>query len=188
MRLASLLLLCALGRGELSDPSASASVQFSASVQSMGTRVPVAARLPREAVTGGAQAFLARRLFLRGGGDAGCGERQHDISQQNPQDLMQKMVGAMVAVSLKVGPRLCGRLASIDAQMNMVLEKPVEQWVNGTLASVDDADVFVRCHNVIDFGVLQGTTDHATVKILEQIGIRSPSKRDDAGSVTGGTS
>ena len=94
----------------------------------------------------------------------------------------------MVAVSLKVGPRLCGRLASIDAQMNMVLEKPVEQWVNGTLASVDDADVFVRCHNVIDFGVLQGTTDHATVKILEQIGIRSPSKRDDAGSVTGGTS
>ena len=84
---------------------------------------------------------------------------------------MGKMVGAMVTVNLKIGPKLCGRLASIDAQMNMLLEKPVEQWVNGTLASIDDADVFVRCHNVIDFGVVHGSTDPATVKILSEIGI-----------------
>ena len=40
------------------------------------------------------------------------------------------------------------------------------------LVSVDEADVFVRCHNVIDFGVLKGTEDPATVKILHDIGIR----------------
>lgn len=125
-----------------------------------------------------------RRLSMRGGsgGDASeqCksggsdgDEQQHAVAAQpTPEELMGKMVGAMVTVNLKIGPKLCGRLASIDAQMNMMLEKPVEQWVNGTLAAVDDCDMFVRCHNVIDFGVLRGSTDPTTLKILSEIGVR----------------
>ena len=165
-------------------------------------------------------------------GFAGDGVHSHpaEMPDQTPGDLMGKMVGAMVTVNLKIGPQLCGRLQTIDTQMNMLLGRPVQQWVNGTvrlsacvcafvcactrttctpaviypqvtfhfsasgqermaadsvhvpdvrcfcacsqLVSVDDADVFVRCHNVIDFGVLKGTEDPATVKILHDIGIR----------------
>ena len=93
---------------------------------------------------------------------------------------MQKMVGALVTVNLKIGPQVRGRLLTIDAQWNMMLQRPVEQWVNGTLAAVDDADVFVRCHNVVDFGVLRGTQDPATVKILQDMGIRPGEGWDDS--------
>ena len=85
---------------------------------------------------------------------------------------MARMVGALVTVNLKIGPQLRGRLLSIDEQMNMLLQKPVEQWVDGALVTVDNSDIFVRCHNVVDFGVVRGTEDPATVKILEDIGIR----------------
>ena len=112
--------------------------------------------------------------------DAGAGAGAGPGGERpTPEEMMQKMVGAIVTVSLKVGPQLRGRLQAIDGQMNMMLQRPVEQWVNGTLAEVDDNEVFVRCHNVVDFGVLRGTEDPATVQILEDIGIRPGRDWDD---------
>jgi len=108
------------------------------------------------------------------GGTAGDASHPRDVPGGHTyEEAMAKMVGAMVTVNLKMGPQVRGRLLSIDEQMNMVLGRPVEQWVNGTLASVDDADVFIRCHNVVDFGVVRGTDDPATVEILQDLGIRS---------------
>lgn len=108
------------------------------------------------------------------GGTAGDASHPRDAPGEHTyEEAMAKMVGAMVTVNLKMGPQVRGRLLSIDEQMNMVLGRPVEQWVNGTLASVDDADVFIRCHNVVDFGVVRGTDDPATVEILQDLGIRS---------------
>lgn len=114
-----------------------------------------------------------------------AGDEQHPLhgevsSQQTTEELMQKMVGALVTVTLKIGPQVRGRLLTIDEQWNMMLQRPVEQWVNGTLAAVDDADVFVRSHNVVDFGVLRGSKDPATVKILQDMGIRPGEGWDDS--------
>ena len=68
-------------------------------------------------------------------GFAGDGKHPHpaEMPEQTPGDLMGRMVGAMVTVNLKIGPQLCGRLQTIDAQMNMLLGRPVQQWVNGTV-------------------------------------------------------
>lgn len=116
------------------------------------------------------------------GGTAGDDMHPPDppSEEQTNEEMMEKMVGAMVTVNLKMGPQVRGRLQSIDGQMNMMLQRPVEQWVNGTLVSVDDADVFVRCHNVLDFGVVRGTEDPATVKILQDLGIRPAEDWDDS--------
>jgi small nuclear ribonucleoprotein (snRNP)-like protein len=161
----------------------------------------------REAVAGfGAWRDVTQPLTLRGGGDesgsavrastessvegenlsyAGFGnvtsDGQHPSVQPEytQEEMMQKMVGALVTVNLKIGPQLRGRLASIDDQMNILLSRPVEQWVNETLASVDDADIFVRHSNVVDFGVLYGTEDPATHEILRSIGITPGEGWDD---------
>ncbi|MGB1603679.1 MAG: LSM domain-containing protein, partial [Promethearchaeia archaeon] len=68
-------------------------------------------------------------------GFVGDGKHPHpaEMPEQTPVDLMGRMVGAMVTVNLKIGPQLCGRLQTIDAQMNMLLGRPVQQWVNGTV-------------------------------------------------------
>jgi small nuclear ribonucleoprotein (snRNP)-like protein len=140
----------------------------------------LAAAMPCDAAW--APPAAAPLLALRGGAPSSDGDEQRR-AQLTTEEMMQKMIGALVTVSLKVGPQLRGRLKDIDVQMNIMLQRPVEQWVNGTLAAVDDGDVFVRCHNVIDFGVLRGTEDPATVQILEDLGIR-PGRGWDDGKVT----
>jgi small nuclear ribonucleoprotein (snRNP)-like protein len=136
----------------------------------------LAAAMPCDAAW--APPAAAPLLALRGGAPSSDGDEQRR-AQLTTEEMMQKMIGALVTVSLKVGPQLRGRLKDIDVQMNIMLQRPVEQWVNGTLAAVDDGDVFVRCHNVIDFGVLRGTEDPATVQILEDLGIRPGRGWDD---------
>jgi small nuclear ribonucleoprotein (snRNP)-like protein len=129
--------------------------------------------------------LLGFRMSLRGGVARTVLTSSDSSDERNPpggnaeihlqpttEDLMQKMIGALVTVTLKIGPQIRGRLLSIDKQWNIMLQKPVEQWVNNTLVAVDEADVFVRYHNVIDFGVLRGTEDPATVTILQDMGLR----------------